>query len=356
MRRGLISWSKAELPEHVLDARVARVQAAMAAAGVDILAVYTNPARESGVAWFTGFIPYWNQCVMLLPRTGRPMLVAGMTARVRDWIMRNSHIESVANTTKLGAEAGRLIAEKKSDALVAITDLDSVPASVVEGIKAGAATVVDGSALLARARAPADPAEIAFASKAAAIAHAALATAHARETDGANLVAAIEGEARRQGAEEVFVALAPDVAAGRRFVRLEGTAALATTFAVRLSLAYKGTWVRMLRTLSRDAMLVHDIAAASTRFAAAIAVLPRTDLLQQFADYLVEGCRTTTPLEPLTGSMLEDKQAIAPGSVVSVQATMQTNGRAIPVGAPVLVGRSGEPSSALVAPHFDHAG
>jgi Creatinase/Prolidase N-terminal domain len=356
MRRGLISWSKAELPEYVLEARVARVQAAMAAAGIDILAVYTNPARESGVAWFTGFIPYWNQCVMLLPRTGRPLLVAGMTARVRDWIMRNAHIESVANTTKLGAEAGRLIAEKKSDALVAITDLDSVPASVVEGIKAGAAAVVDGSSLLARARAPADPTEIAFASKAGTIAHTALATAQARETDGANLVATIEGEARRQGAEEVFVALASDRAADRRFVRLEGTAALATTFAVRLSLAYKGTWVRMVRTLSRDAMLARDIADASTRFAAAIAALPRTDQLQQFAGFLVEGCRTTTPLEPLTGSMLDDKQAIAPGTVVSTQATIETNGCAIVVGAPVLVGRNGEPSSALVAPQFDQAG
>ena len=350
MRRGLISWSKAELPEHVFDARIARVQAAMAAAGVDILAVYTNPARESGVAWFTGFIPYWNQCVMLLPRSGRPMLVAGMTARVRDWIMRNAHIESIANTTRLGAEAGRLIAEKKSAALVAIADLDSVPGSVVEGIKTGAASVVDGSALLARARAPADPAELALAFKAAGIARAALARAAARETDGANLVATIEGEARQQGAEEVFVALAPDLAANRRFVRLEGTAALAPMFSVRLALAYKGTWVRMLRTLSRDAMLARDIAEASTRFAAAIATLPRTDSLERFADFLVEGCRTTTPLEPLTGSLLDDKQAIAPGSVVSVQATIKTNGRAIPVGTPVLVGRNGEASSALVPP------
>ena len=32
MRRGLISHSKAELPERVLDARIARLRAAMAAA------------------------------------------------------------------------------------------------------------------------------------------------------------------------------------------------------------------------------------------------------------------------------------------------------------------------------------
>src|SRR5262245_32718148 len=160
MRRGLISWSKAELPESALDARVARVQAAMGEAGIDVLAVYTNPARESGVAWFTGFIPYWNQCVMLLPRVGRPMLVAGMTARVRDWILRHGHVEAVANTTKLGAETGRLIAEKARDGVVAIADIDNVPSSVVDGIRANAASVIDGSALLERARTHADPSEL----------------------------------------------------------------------------------------------------------------------------------------------------------------------------------------------------
>jgi len=93
-----------------------------------------------------------------------------------------------------------------------------------------------------------------------------------------------------------------------------------------------------------------------TSFAAAMVPLPRTDSLERFAAFLVEGCRTTTPLEPLTGTLLDDKRAIAPGTVVTVQATIETNGRAILVGGPVLVGRNGEASSALVAPWFDDAG
>jgi hypothetical protein len=84
--------------------------------------------------------------------------------------------------------------------------------------------------------------------------------------------------------------------------------------------------------------------------------LPRIDSLEGFAAFLIEGCRTTTPLEPLVGTMLDDTRAIAPGTVVTVQATIETNGRAILVGAPVLVGRNGEASSALVAPHFADAG
>ena len=117
-----------------------------------------------------------------------------------------------------------------------------------------------------------------------------------------------------------------------------------------------GTWVRMVRTLGRDAMLVRDVANAVTSFAAAIVSLPSIDLLGGFAAFLIEGCRTTTPLEPLAGTMLGDQRAIAPGTVVTVQATIETNGRAILVGAPVLVGRNGEASSALVAPRFDDAG
>jgi hypothetical protein len=354
MRRGLISWSKTELPESVLDARMARVQAAMAQAGIDILAIYTNPARESGVAWLAGFIPYWNQCVLLLPRSGRPVLVAGMTARVRDWIMRNGHLGDVVNTTRIGAETGRLVAQQKSDATVAIADIESVPGSVVDSIRANAASVIDGSPLLEQVRAPSDPAELAFAFKAAGIAHAALAAASGRETDGARLVGAIDGTARGNGAEEVYVALAPDLATSRRLIRLEGTAALGPRFAARVSLAYKGTWVRMVRTLGRDAMLADDLASATSQFATGLAALPQTDRLKRFAGFLIEGCRTTTPLEPLAGSALADARALAPGTVVTVQATIETDGRTILVGAPVLIGRNGEAASALIAPQFDN--
>ncbi|PWT89586.1 MAG: hypothetical protein C5B56_06870 [Proteobacteria bacterium] len=355
MRRGLISWSKAELPESALEARMTRVQAMMAATGIDVLAVYTNPARESGVAWLTGFVPYWNQCVLLLPRTGRPVLVAGMTARVRDWIMRNSHIETVVNTPRLGPEAARLIADQAPNAVVAIADLDRVPGSVVDPIRSKASTLVDGSALLERARVPADPFELAFTFKAATIAHTALARAVPSETDAAHLVAAIDGEARRLGAEEVFVAIAPDLAASRRLLRLEGTVPLSGWFAARISVAYKGTWVRMVRTLARDVALNRDIAAAVKDFAAAAGRLPQIGALESFANFIVEGVRTTTPLEPLAGTIVDRQYAIELGRIVTIQATVERNGRAVLVGAPVLIGRDGEASSALVVPQFDEA-
>jgi len=47
MRRGLISRSKAELPDAVLDARLARVRAAMSEAGLDALLLYTSVRAAS---------------------------------------------------------------------------------------------------------------------------------------------------------------------------------------------------------------------------------------------------------------------------------------------------------------------
>src|SRR5262245_12527455 len=120
MRRGLISWSKTELPPSVLDARVARVQSAMAEAHIDALAVYSDPARSSGAAWLTGFIPYWNRGVVLLQRGGKPILYTGMSKRVHTWIKANAHLEEVTYSTAIGADVAKLISDKKAGSVIAV--------------------------------------------------------------------------------------------------------------------------------------------------------------------------------------------------------------------------------------------
>jgi hypothetical protein len=63
----------------------------------------------------------------------------------------------------------------------------------------------------------------------------------------ATLIAAIEGATRESGAEEVIIDVAPDLARGTRLLRIEGEVALAH-YAVRVSAAYKGHWVRVTRS------------------------------------------------------------------------------------------------------------
>ncbi len=177
MRRGLISWSRAELPEAALAARVGRAQAAMTAAGLDALVLYTNPPRTAAVSWLTGFVPYWSEGLCILPRSGGPMLVVALSNRVRRWIESVSRVERVVPSPRIGAEAGRLIAEAKANAAVGVVELDSLRTDVADGMHAAAAglRLTDATPLFEKLRGGADTAEIALSAKAGTIAQRALA-------------------------------------------------------------------------------------------------------------------------------------------------------------------------------------
>jgi len=64
--------------------------------------------------------------------------------------------------------------------------------------------------------------------------------------------------------------------------------------------------------------------------------------LSQFSSFVVEGCRAAQPLEALLGSRVAAARPPIAGAVVSVQACIEIRGQAVLVGAPALVGASGE--------------
>ena len=70
--------------------------------------------------------------------------------------------------------------------------------------------------------------------------------------DAGTLAGLIEQHARLAGAEEAYIAVAPDLAADRRLNRTSQPTPLAERFAVRASIAYKGCWVRRTRTFAKD--------------------------------------------------------------------------------------------------------
>lgn len=347
MRRGLISWSKEELPEAALEARVARLQQAMTAAGLDAVVVYTTPARSAAVAWLAGFVPYWNQGLLVVLRSGPPILVSALSNRVNDWMRRNAHVGDVRNAARIGDEAGRIMASLVSRGAVGVVDLPHLPATVIEDIAAAGHEISDATALLRQLREVADETDIALHTRAAAIARAALTGIDVHDPSAARLVARVDGEARRLGAEEVYPAVAVDLERSRRLVRLEGSAELGPLFGMRLSVAYKGAWVRLTRTYARDAVLQVRIERAGRDLAEAIAALPKTEPLARAGSWLIEGTRTTLPLEPLAGAMIDAPEPLAAGAIVTVQATLNVEGTDVLVGEPTLVG----------APHrFSQAG
>ncbi len=345
MRRGLISRSVVELPDAVLEARLDRVRAAMRADGLDALLLYTNNTRPAGVSWLTGFVPYWSEALLVVPAGGAPYLVAALSFRVKSWIERVSRIGGVLHHPRIGLRAGQQIAAARKDAAVGIVDFDGLPAGIAADLREAGPDLrpTDASTLFATLRSRADAAEIALARKAAAIAQAALAQARGESLNA--MIAAVERQARLLGAEEIYLAAAPDLARDARFIRIEGERTLGQRFALRATVAYKGTWVRLIRSFCESALAEQ----AAARLAQAVAALPSDRGFKDFKSFVVEGCRMAQPLEPLMGSRIESANTPAPGALVSVQALISIDGTTMPVGAPALIGADGGAGSLLAS-------
>ena len=259
MRRGLMGWDEAELPRSVLTARLERLQAAMAHQGLEALILYTNLVRPAAVCWLTGFTPYWIESLLLVPATGRPMLATALSKRVADWIRTTAWLDEIVNTPKPGTAIGQRLAGCKR---VGVLELDALPAGLYDDMVAAAPSVelVDASAMFAKVRGGGvDDAERKLIEKADALAVAALAEVDASATDAGALAGVVEKHARLAGAEEAYIAIAPDLDLDRRLIQVSGPVPLARRFAVRASIAYKGAWVRRTQELcARSARRARD--------------------------------------------------------------------------------------------------
>ena len=253
MRRGLLSWDEAEVPASVLDARVEKLRAAMTGAGLDALLLYNNFPRPAAVSWLTHFIPYWSQGVLVLPAAGAPEYFVSLSKRVAGWIDETSHMGNIVSTPRPGADlAKRLDGSKR----IGVLELNKLPGGIAHPLVAGLpdAELVDATEMYRAVRHPADATEIGISRKAATLARDCLDGAYenADYAQTGPLTAAIEGPARLAGAEEVIVEISADLAENSALRRLDGNFDLGDTYALRVSLAYKGHWVRIGRTYGAE--------------------------------------------------------------------------------------------------------
>ncbi|MEC5409456.1 aminopeptidase P family N-terminal domain-containing protein [Paraburkholderia sp. MPAMCS5] len=253
MRRGLISWSRDEVPQAVLEARVGRLQQAMRGQGLDAVLAYTSFAQPAPVQWLTHFVPYWSEGLAVVFAQGAPALLAALTARVHPWIREVSHVAEVVSAPRLGESAAAFLRERlAAKPKVGVIGLDGLPWSVGEPLihAVGAESLVDVTALYADLRQQADSAEFDLAKRASAIGEVALRAIPAGATRASEVLAAVEASARRAGAEEVLLRIAPDFTRNATLLRMEGDAPLGERYAVELSVAYKGSWVRVNRCVA----------------------------------------------------------------------------------------------------------
>jgi hypothetical protein len=269
MRRGLMAWDAQELPRAALEDRLSRLRARMGEEKLDAFIVYTNIARGAGVCWLTGFTPYWNEGLVLVPAQGAPLFATALSKRVAEWIASVMPQGEVVTTPKPPA----LIAEQlaKSGAVrVGVLELDGFPAGHAQTILAGAPGVelIDATAAFAAARAGMDSAERGLTLRADALARESLASLAAEAAlDPLALVAACEQGARLGGAEECFITLAPDLGKPGGFLRADRPHAFGSAFALRVSVAYKGVWSRSARSFAKEPAAQAAFAQAEAAFA-----------------------------------------------------------------------------------------
>ena len=251
MRHGLINWDPALLSEGQVHQRQDRARAAMRAAGLDGLLVYTNHVRSGAVTWLTGFTPYWSDGLVLVPVDGPALFATALSKRVSGWIVANNPTCAVLNSPRPGELVGARLAELGSKRL-GVVELDRLPSGLIDEMTpVWTGELHDASALFAALRAVPDAAETALVARADAMARAAFAALPRMRRTSGDVSEAVELSVRLAGAEECYVATAPDLASGGLLGSHRGDVALGDTLALRLSLAFHGVWIRRTETLAR---------------------------------------------------------------------------------------------------------
>lgn len=327
MRRGFMHWSQRELPATALDARVARLQSAMRAQGLGAVLTYASFAQPAPLQWLCNYIPYWSEALLVVWAEGAPtMLVAG-TPRTHGWIRSVSHVGELVAAPKPGVQAAELLGSKLSAQVrVGVIGLDALPWTMAEPLLAAGwgQRWVDATATYISVRHPGDEAEHGMARTARAIAEHAIAAIPAVARQTSEVISAMDGAARLAGAEEVLPRIAPDLGRGSTLLRIEGEQALGERYAVECSMAYKGVWVRVGRSIARGDKLAS--------WSEAEAWFDRT--LQDVGGSRSLADLVATAPGKVTGWTLEASVGVAPLSVISSSGqpavqTLPTNSLAV---------------------------
>jgi hypothetical protein len=347
-----MAWDENELPRGVLTERIEGLRAAMTRGSLDGFILYTNLVQPGAVTYLTGFTPYWSDALLLVPKSGAPVFATALSKRVANWILSTNPLSEIVNTPKPGAAIGaRLVAD--GCRRVGVLELDRLPGGLYDEI-AGAApavTLTDGSAAFASLRRRIDHAERGLIARAGALAVAALAQVDPdRATDAGEAAGLVEKEARLQGAEEAYIAVAADLAADRRMIRVSGPLPLADRFALRASLAYKGSWVRRTRTFARDVAGRRAVARADAWFDnLASSVVAGRSIGAQIAsrigalpgatvnNWMAESPVGSYPLQAIASSRAPDQDGVPAGGFLVLTLELVVDGMPWLGAAPVFV-------------------
>lgn len=334
MRRGWMDWVPAEVPPEWLDERVSQVAAACRSHDIDALLLFADFVRPARVSALTHFIPFWSQAALVVTRDGGTLLTMATTGRTVQWIRSCARVDEVVVGPDLGATLGQWLQGRFGAARVALAGLSDWPQPVIASLQRALpeSPLQDAQAWYPLTEVGFRPAP-GVAARALALVRDGLEQVTAQPYAGAHdIVAAIEGRCRSQGAEEVSVLLAPDLRHSAIGRRLEGSVALGERFAVQLSLAYKGHWLRGGSSFMRHGGCAVELPAcreARTRLqGSAVPGLPAARLAQglitrdagsTLLDWSLEARRGGLPLACIAAAGYEEQAGIPPFSTFSAR-------------------------------------
>jgi hypothetical protein len=308
--------------------------------------------RPSAVTYLTGFTPYWSDALLLVLPSGAPVFATALSKRVSEWIRTTDPVSEIVSTPKPGTLIGERLSAGAAIKRVGVLEFDTLPAGLADDMAAAAPALqwTDGSALFAGLRRTIDDAERGLLARADAIAVVALREAEKGQAkDAGTLSGQIEKHARLAGAEEIYVAVAPDLAADRRLNRMAKPIPLAERFAVRVSVAYKGCWMRRTQTFARDGSaanidawygeLVRSIEASkplTDQISARLMKLPGAALDSWFA----ESCTGSYPLSVVASSRAPAEDTPVNGQYLVLTVELSLDDTPWIGAAPLIVGQN----------------
>jgi len=236
MKRGLITWDKAELPPSLFETRLAKARNALAERKLPALLVYSDVWRSTEGRHLTNFMPYWNRSLIVIPRDSGPILLCGLSPRVYPWIKSVTIFEEIRPASKLVPTLLQLCEERRWTSL-GVLGLPRLTHEIYAPLAASSLDVSDVKLELA------DEAEFAMRRRAEQLAREILT---AELPNGAGLTdyqfsGVLERAFRRAGAEDLVLLFST----GGSTPRPACGAMLVNEYSVSVALEYRGHWARI---------------------------------------------------------------------------------------------------------------
>jgi Xaa-Pro aminopeptidase len=101
MKRGLAVLDQSEVPVAEFHSRIDAVRDRLQETGLDAALIYGDTGRYDDISYLTNLCLYWNDGVLVVPRTGEPVMFTRLSARVHRWMRANAVLAEARSSQDL---------------------------------------------------------------------------------------------------------------------------------------------------------------------------------------------------------------------------------------------------------------